>query len=145
MKHLLPFCFGLLFLLAACLPADSSDPAAAPTGTPDPGQPTTPAGTVVPSTPATLPPGVEVVRTSLAAALGVSPDAVTVISYEAITFPDSCLGVNLTEEMCLQALTPGFRILFSTSTGDQWVHATEDGSNYRFATATPPAGISPDA
>jgi hypothetical protein len=140
----------LIFLLAACAPVDPAAP-----GQTDPPEPAYPAGESPPAIlpaypvptldPSRLPAAIEIVRQYVIAANGYPDDAVQVVSYEALTFPDSCLGVNRTEEMCLQVITPGFRILLYTPDGEVWVHTDEDGANIRYADATPPQTVSPDS
>ncbi len=50
----------------------------------------------------------------LASTLNVSPDEITVLSSQAVEWPDGCLGVQRPGMMCTQAIVPGFRIILQT-------------------------------
>jgi hypothetical protein len=39
-----------------------------------------------------------------------SPEAITVLKFEAVDFPNSCLGTPKPKEVCVQVVTQGFRI-----------------------------------
>ena len=80
-----------------------------------------------------------------AKALGVEPGTVRLVSVEAVQWPDSCLGVNLTDQACLEAITPGFRALVEVDGATYAVHTNQDGSVVRFAgpAETTTAGLAP--
>jgi hypothetical protein len=42
--------------------------------------------------------------------IGMSPEAITVLKFEAVDFPNSCLGTPKPKEVCVQVVTQGFRI-----------------------------------
>jgi hypothetical protein len=55
-------------------------------------------------------------------------DQIKLVSSEAETWPDGCLGVALPDMMCTQALVDGFRILLSAN-GQEYEYRTNlDGS-----------------
>ncbi len=49
----------------------------------------------------------------LAQRLSVPVEDIDVLSVEAVDWPDSCLGVPVPDQACLQVITPGFRISLS--------------------------------
>lgn len=53
------------------------------------------------------------------------PDDVRVVSVEEVMWSDSCLGVNRPGMMCLQVITPGYRITVEAG-GKQYVYHTDD-------------------
>ena len=69
----------------------------------------------------------------LAKELGIDSSAVTVVSSEAVEWPDACLGVTAAGEMCAQVITPGYKIVLSASGNTYTVHTDETGSSYRLA------------
>lgn len=91
---------------------------AAGCGRPVDGQPTGP-GTIeapagLPIDPdAPYPPAIAAAIGSLAKELGTAPQAIEVVSYEEVEWPDRCLGLSRPDEACTQAVTPGWRITLS--------------------------------
>ena len=81
-----------------------------------------------------------------ATALSVAPDAVRIVSIEAVQWPDSCLGVSITDQACAEVITPGYRIVVEAGGISYAVHTNEDGSAVRFAgpQEPPAAAISGD-
>jgi hypothetical protein len=75
-------------------------------------------------------------RQFLAQTLNVSPGSVTLVSTEATTWPDSCLGVP-SGRACIQALTPGYKIVFSAGDKQYEVHTDATGKNAALVPATP--------
>lgn len=78
----------------------------------------------------------EQARQLLAEQIGVTPGEVTMVSAEAVTWPDAALGCPDPEMMYAQVLTPGYRIVlesggqtytYHTSERDQLVLCGEDG------------------
>ncbi len=87
---------------------------------------------------------VAAVRDTAATALGVDPEAVEIVSIEAVQWPDSCLGVTLTDQACAEVITPGYRVVVEVDGARYAVHTNEDGSTARFAEPVePPAGALP--
>jgi hypothetical protein len=125
--------FGLL-LMTACSPVR---PLA---GTPAPAAAEPAAGTDADTnadtaaTGASLP---DAVLAALASELGVQPDALTIVSAEAVEWPDACLGVAEPGQMCAQVITPGYRIVVEVG-GEQRTYHTDRGAlSIRLAPDTP--------
>lgn len=100
--------FVLTLALAACAPAVPSTPFPEPPAAGDPQL---------------------AARQALAAFLGRPLEQITVVSAEAVDWPDSCLGVPRLEARCAMQITPGFRIWLEA--GDRrpaLVHTNQDGS-----------------
>lgn len=70
---------------------------------------------------------------ALAEKLGVSVEEITLVSVEHVEWSDSCLGLGGPDEMCAQAITPGWNVLLEVN-GDQYeVHTDETGASVRIA------------
>ncbi len=114
-----------MILLAGCVPVEMA--------TPEPSQAVSPA---VPSPEATFPleeptviiplpaegtvaPGaqeaVDAAKEFLVIQLGVDEDEIQVVQATAVEWPDACLGIPVTDEMCAQVITPGFVITLEAS------------------------------
>ena len=75
-----------------------------------------------------------VLTAQLANNLGLNLSDVSVVSSEAVEFPDTCLGVQMQDVMCAEAVTPG-RIVVLESGGVHYeYHVNEDGSIIQPAT-----------
>ncbi len=86
---------------------------------------------------------IEKVRLRVAADLGYDPSEVVLVESMEVIFRDGCLDAALDGEMCIQVLTPGFRVRFDTPTGSTWYHLNQEGTFFRVAPAdyepmTPP-------
>lgn len=123
-----------VLLLTACQATPSSNtgtaqPPAAPTIAP------TEVATVVPTLESApvgpLPSGVEAVLALYAESVGVSPDTLTVVSYEAVEFPDGCLGAASAGEMCTAAITPGYIIVVDSNGVQTTIHSNLEGTFFR--------------
>lgn len=66
-----------------------------------------------------------------AAELGVDPAAIQVVSVEEVVWRNSCLGVDVPGEMCLEALTPGYRVVLNVNGQEVAVHTNRDASVLR--------------
>jgi hypothetical protein len=67
----------------------------------------------------------------LSNSLGVPVNEIDLVSYERAEWPDSCLGLAKPGEQCLQAITPGWRVVLSAK-GQQYVFRTDqDGDIVR--------------
>ena len=64
---------------------------------------------------------------------GISTDKVTLIKIEPVNWPNSCLGVEIENQMCLDVISSGYRIVFDTPQGEFVFHTNETGSNIRLA------------
>lgn len=67
-------------------------------------------------------------RQSLAAQLGVDAQEILTYDAQAETWPDSCLGTEIPDQVCAQQLNPGFRILLQQSGSTYELHTNVDGS-----------------
>lgn len=77
-----------------------------------------------------------------AQSLGVAPEQVTVISAEAVKWPDASLGVRRPGQMYLQVITPGYRVIVQS--GDRRLeYHTDMADNIVLAANT--AALGPDA
>lgn len=132
MKHtiqLLALLLGLL-LLTACTPVQplATTPESAATeeaATEDTAAPTESAQAAADAVGASLP---DDVAAALASELGVLPEAMTVVSVEAVEWNDACLGVAEAGQMCAQVITPGYRIVVEVG-GEQFTYHTDSGGN----------------
>jgi hypothetical protein len=60
--------------------------------------------------------------------MGIPPDQLVLVSYEAVNWPDACLGVPKPGVMCAQIVTPGYRIVFEGPHGRFEVHTAASGT-----------------
>ena len=71
----------------------------------------------------------------LADQLGLTPDEITVVSAEQTEFSDGCLGLGGPEEMCAQAITPGWLVMLNAGGQEYEAHTDLTGTNVRIADA----------
>ena len=69
----------------------------------------------------------ENLRGLLARQLQVDLVAVTVVSTEAVAWPDGCLGAAGAEEVCAQVVTPGYKITLSVDGQEYSYHSDNQG------------------
>lgn len=79
----------------------------------------------------------------LARQLGLEPATITVISAEAEAWSDSCLGLGLANESCLQAITPGFRITLQAGAQTYLYRSDDSGQILRQEVTTTPSATAP--
>lgn len=79
-------------------------------------------------------PALENARATLAQELQIDAAAITVVSEEAMEWPDACLGAPAADEMCAQVVTPGYQITLAVDGNEYLYHTNEDGSEMRLAT-----------
>ena len=72
--------------------------------------------------------------TAISGNLDLPAGKITVVSTEAVDWPDSCLGVPEDGLDCAQAITPGFRILLQADGRDVEYRTNQDGTHIRPAT-----------
>jgi hypothetical protein len=65
---------------------------------------------------------------NLAKGLGIPEQQVSVVSAEAVTWPNGCIGVQRLGVMCTMNQVPGFRIVLSAKGSQYEVHTNQDGS-----------------
>ena len=92
-------------LLVGCRKALDQPPAEQGTVEPLEGQPIDPD--------APYPPAIVAAIERLAEELGAEPQAIEVVSYEEVEWPDGCLGLPRLYEACTRAVTPGWRVILS--------------------------------
>lgn len=82
-----------------------------------------------------FPAAAQAARDALAQLLGVPADQITIQSAEPMEWSDGCLGLGGPVELCLQAITPGYRVTLQAG-GKQYVYRTDEtGQAVRAETA----------
>ena len=71
------------------------------------------------------PPGILVAIGAAAETSGLSPEEIGVIDYEIRDWPDSCLGLPDPEEVCAEAIVPGWLVRLNAG-GDQLVYRIDE-------------------
>lgn len=138
----LALCAALLLPLTACV-APTAPPSVTPLSTLEP-TPLPPAPEPTPTAVIDVPPSqVEPPASSgqseiadlavqvAAAELGVDPANIQVIGVEPVDWRNSCLGVEKPGEMCLDVITPGYRVVLEVDGQQVYVHTNQDGSVMR--------------
>lgn len=127
-KSLMIWILSAVLLLSACTPGV---PAITPL-------PATPTPTYPPPQDAPiLPPAAALaVQKVLAEQLGLALDEVAITEVEAVDWPDGCLGLAGPEELCTQAIVPGFRVALTVSGQVYEFRTNRDGSAWRQADAS---------
>jgi hypothetical protein len=88
----------------------------------------------------TQPDAVEAARQALAGLLKLAAQQIKVVSSEQMDWPDSCLGAAETGEMCLQVITPGYKVVMQAN-GQQYIyHTDETGKSLRLEGNPQPTG-----
>ncbi len=77
-----------------------------------------------------LPIAVQNARQALATKLDVTPDTIQVVSFEAVNWPDGCMGVMQKGVMCTDVVTPGYRVILATADGSQYEYHTNITGQY---------------
>jgi hypothetical protein len=65
-------------------------------------------------------------------------EEITVLSHEATQWSDSCLGLASPDEMCLQVITPGWRVILEVGSQQFEYHTDETGERVRLKPALVP-------
>lgn len=73
-------------------------------------------------------PAAQAARQSLAHELGLNPYAVLLESSTSVQWPDGCLGIYKTGQMCTQQITPGFVILLNALGKSYQFNTDENGA-----------------
>lgn len=120
---------GLLWVLVACVPVIRPPAAGSRQGDVPPAES----------------PAVQAARQNLAQERQVDAATITVVSAEAMQWPDACLGAPTAEEMCAQVVTPGYQITLSAAGAEYIYHTNEDGTMVRQATDQGAIGATPDS
>ena len=112
-----------MLILAACAPAES--------GIPDTGETVVP--TEATSSPVLPPEAVLTAQQWLAAQLNTAADQIRITEMEQAEWTDSCLGLGRLDESCLQAITPGWRVVFESNGVTYEVRTDRTASTIRLA------------
>jgi hypothetical protein len=123
MKRILMSFTLLTLMLAACAPQFPMDE---PTPT---------------DVPADLTAAQSAALSTLSDALSLPADEITLVSTEAVTWPDGCLGVQRAGVMCTQALVEGFRIILEVGGKQYELRTNETGSQVVFAEGNDVSGL----
>ncbi|HSN75325.1 MAG TPA: hypothetical protein VL334_09620, partial [Anaerolineae bacterium] len=141
-KHSLVFSAVLVIVLAACAVPPPPPAVDLPTSRPPTAEPplptTTPTIDIPPAEvepPATAGPAAiaDAAVQFAAAELGVDPASVQVIRVDAVEWRNSCLGVDKPGEMCMDVITPGYRVLLEVDGQEVAVHTNQEGTVMRLA------------
>lgn len=142
-KWILPILLGGLILLAACSPIDPLPEQSTPTServqlpaaeiTPLPTTeeilPLPTMGILIPQEEADM--IFEKVRPLIAEQLRVLPDEIRLLEIAPVEWPDGCLGLASPDEMCLQVITPGYRLLIEVNGQTHEVRTDQNGNTVR--------------
>ena len=97
-----------------------------------------------PPVPGVKPPfALDAIRADLASQMNLTVEQVALISWQPVTWRDSCLGVHRPKEMCLTVITPGFTLKFQTGATTAVVNTDAAGDNFRLAEKTESPGPLP--
>lgn len=125
----------LLLVMAACAPITppSTDPTVQPAEEPTE-EPTAAPPEEPTEVPIEEPQGADndaietAVRDFAARDLGVDPATVNIVASEAVEWSDSCLGAGGPAELCMQVITPGYRVVVNVDVAEM------DGTEYIYHT-----------
>jgi hypothetical protein len=78
--------------------------------------------------PVDLTPAQRAALTALSEQLSLPASKITLISTEAVTWPDGCLGIVRMGVMCTQAEVPGYKIILEANGQKYEFHTNQDGS-----------------
>ncbi len=75
------------------------------------------------------------VKAAIASETAIAVDQLTMTSASAETWPDGCLGLGGEDELCTQALVPGWQVTVEADDEDRtWVYHTDaTGDQLRLA------------
>lgn len=135
MRRVLFIVLILLMVVTACAPtAATQEPSSVdeqPTPSPVP-EPT--------HIPIDLTPAQRAALTTLSEKLNLPVDKITLVSTEAVTWPNGCLGIVRMGVLCTQAEVPGFKIILEANGQSYEVHTNQDGSVALLAEGAQAAG-----
>ena len=72
-------------------------------------------------------------RADLAERMQIDPDAIKLVSVEAVEWPDGCLGVQTPGVMCTMVITPGYRVILEAGGKQYEYHTNASGDAVRLA------------
>src|SRR5512142_3414515 len=70
-------------------------------------------------------------KAALSQKLSISEEKVSFVSADSVEWSDSCLGLGGPAESCLQAITPGYKVVLSAEGKQYEIHTDETGSVVR--------------
>jgi hypothetical protein len=117
MRRVLFVLIILLMAVTACAPGSAA--------TEEPSITEEPAPTHIP---VDLTPAQRAAITELSQKLSLPADKIKLVSTEAVTWPDGCLGIVRMGVMCTQAEVPGFKIILEANGQKYELHTNQDGS-----------------
>ncbi len=88
-----------------------------------------------------LSPAEEAAISRLSSTLGLTADEISILSTEAVEWPDGCLGIQREGVMCTQAIVPGFKIILQAEDKTYEVRTNKSGSQAVVVLGTPPSGL----
>ena len=112
-----------------------------PSTLPNPTPTSTPLVSSTEITPTEVTQAVETSRSQLADQLNIEAASIILLGVEAVTWPDSCLGVP-SGKACLTVLTPGLKIVFEAGGKKYEVHTDSSGKNI-ILVSNPPFSMVP--
>lgn len=74
---------------------------------------------------------VELVKKDLGQKQGITVDQIKLMSISEVEWNDSCLGYHGKDEMCLQVITPGYKIILSDGKKSYEYHTDRTGKSLR--------------
>jgi hypothetical protein len=84
--------------------------------------------TPVPPTPVVYAPAIEAARHRVAQDTGKNPSEVVVVSFMLMEWEDTCLGVHLPDQICAEAIIPGYKVNMVAGNDYYEAHTNMDGS-----------------
>lgn len=79
---------------------------------------------------------VTLVKNYLAKDISIEPAQIQTVFYEAVEWSDSCLGIRTEGLMCMQVITPGYRVILEANGKTYTFHTNQDGSQIELASRT---------
>jgi len=74
---------------------------------------------------------VEDLKSVLSVQTGIASHDISFVSAEAVDWPDACLGLAASDELCAQVITPGYQVILGTLDRHYEVHTDRSGRNIR--------------
>ena len=125
MKKVFIYLVVCLFLMTACAPKMPTEPPSLIIEQPSDSNPT-PKPTELP---VDLTPAQSAALSLLSGTLNLPAEQIALVSTEAVTWPNGCLGVQKMGVMCTQALVEGYRIIFEANDKEYEIHTNDNGSS----------------
>ncbi len=142
MKRLSLVIAALVLTLAACAPAAGNSPLPVDTPTDGPVLEATPTAAGPASTTS---PAEQAAIASLAGALGMQTNQISLVSAESVTWPNGCMGVQRIGVLCTNKQIPGYKIVLQANGQQYEFHTNGDGSVIVPAQGMQAAGPAEDA